>query len=133
MADRLLLIADDGFDDVTALPDDLCQLVSNSEHVHVVAPTTGGPLETLTEDDAIFDDAVARADRVAALVREQGPSADSDHSESAPLETATAKLKADDYDAVVVITTGEDHWREEGLLEKLRSLTDLQVHAVSAN
>ena len=132
MADRLLLIADDTFDDVTALPEELCRLVSTSDHVHVVAPTTGSRLDPLTEDEAIYEDAIARANRVAELVREQGGTADADHSESAPLETATASLRAGDYDAVVVVTTGDDHWREDGLLDQLRASTDRSVHAVSA-
>lgn len=133
MADRLLLIADDGFDDVAQLPEELCRLVSGSEHVHVVAPTTGSRLATLTEDEAIYEDAVARANRVAELVRAQGATVDADHSESAPLESATAALQAGDHDAVVVVTTGDDHWREEGLLDQLRAATDREIHAVSVS
>lgn len=132
MSDRLLLIADECFDSLDALPDDLCQLVAGSDHVHVVAPTTGTRLETLTEDDAIYEDAIARANRVADLVREQGGTAEAHHSQSAPLETALAALRTGDHDAVAVITTGDDHWREDGLLDDLRDATDHQVHAVSA-
>lgn len=133
MADRLLLIADDSFDSVSSLPEELCSLVSQAEHVEVVAPTTGNRLDTLTEDQAIYDDAVARANRVADMVREQGGTAEAHHSESAPLETAQAALKSGAHDAVVVITTGDDHWREEGLLEELRASTDHPVHAVSTS
>lgn len=133
MADRLLLIADDSFDAVTELPDELCKLVSSSDHVRVVAPTTGSRLETLTEDEGIYEEARTRADRVARLVRGEGADVEAQTSESAPLESATAALSGGDYDAVVVITTSEGHWRENGLLEDLRSATDVPVHAVRAD
>ncbi len=131
MADRLLLIADDTFDALTEMPSELRTLLGDSAHVHVVAPTTGTRLETLTEDEEIYRDAIERADRVADVVREQGVDVTADHSESAPLESATAALKAGTYDSVVVVTTDEGHWREQGLLDELRATTDVDVHAVS--
>lgn len=131
MADRLLLIADDTLDELAELPQDLCERLRDSAHVHVVAPTTGSRLETLTEDDAIYRDAVERADRIAGLVADEGVDVTADHSESAPLESATAALKAGAYDGVVVVTTSEGHWREEGLLQELRSASGVPVHPVT--
>ena len=96
-----------------------------------MAPTTGTRLETLTEDEEIYRDAVERAEEIADLVRAQGVDVTADHSESAPLASASAALKAGTYDGVVVITTADGHWREEGMLEELRAATDVPVHAVA--
>lgn len=131
MADRLLLIADDTLDELAALPEELRTRLRDSAYVHVLAPTTGSRLDTLTEDESIYRDAVDRADRVAALVGDEGVDVTADHSESAPLESATAALKAGAYDGVVVVTTAEGHWREEGLLQQLRAASGVPVHPVT--
>jgi hypothetical protein len=128
---RLLLIADDGFDTPDALPEGLHDAVADADHVHVVAPVIGSRLDTLTEDESIYEDARARAERIVQGVREHGTDADADHSESAPLETAIAELQAGDYDGVIVGVTGEGHWREEGLLEQLRERAEVPVHEVT--
>lgn len=130
MTARILLIADDAFDDLGDLPSDLREVVGDADSVHVVAPTTGNRLATLTEDESIYEDAIARARRVAGVLEDAGVRATSDHSESAPLETAQAKLKAEEYDAVVVACTPDGHWREEGLLDDLRGSTEVPVHKV---
>lgn len=130
MPTRLLLIADDGFDTPDALPEGLHDAVADADHVHVVAPVIGSRLDTLTEDESIYEDAQARARRIVEGVREHGTDADGDHSESAPLETALAELKAADYDGVIVGVTGAGHWREEGLLEQLRERAEVPVHEV---
>lgn len=131
MSERILLIADDGFDGPAALPDAVRDEVTHAAHVEVIAPTIGSRLDTLTEDESIYEDAVARAKRVVQALRDAGIDADGDHSESGPLAAAQARARTEEIDAIVVVTTGEGHWREEGLLEELRSSVDVPVRGVS--
>ena len=40
------------------------------------------------------------------------------------------ELAADDFDGVVVAVTGEGHWRERGVLPRLREAADVPVTEV---
>ena len=127
---RLLLIADDAFDDDRALPACAGSL-READHVDVLAPIIASRLDVIAEDEAAYRDAEARADRVVAELAADGISATGRRSSEDPFDTAVAALAAEDYAGVVVATTGDGHWREEGLLERLREAVEVPVTAIA--
>lgn len=126
---RLLLIADDAFDDARAVPTCVAAM-GDVDEVHVVAPVIASRLDVLTEDEGAYRDATARANRIAEALGERGISATSDRSTEDPFDTAVTTLQAGEYDGVVVATTGQGHWREEGAVDRLRETVDVPVTEV---
>ena len=95
-----------------------------------MAPLIASRLDVLTDDESAYREASERAARVAADLTERGIAASGERSVEDPFDTAVTRLDTGEYDGVVVAVTGEGHWREEGLLERLRDATDLPITEV---
>lgn len=133
MPTHLLVIADDSFDHPSAVPNVVEEVLGDSHRVTVVAPIIASRLDTLTDDEGAHQDAQDRSRRIVEELSERGYDAEGDYSTEGPYDTAITRLAAGDFDGVLVATTGEGHWREDGLLERLREATDVPVTAVAVN
>lgn len=128
---QLLLVADDALDDPDAVDRCLGRAIEAGDRVRVVAPVMAGRLDVAAGDEAAFEEARARARAVVEALRAAGVEADGEHTESAPGDVVLTEVVKRDHDGVVVVTREEGHWREEGLLERLRSRVQVPVTEVT--
>lgn len=129
MTTRVLLIADEGCAS-DGLPTPIAEAVDGADSVVVVAPIMGSRIETLTEDESLYDEADARAERLVSGLRDGGIDAEGQRSESGPLEAALGQLQHGGFDRVVLAMTADGHWREDDVAAQLRSSTDVTVTEV---
>lgn len=128
---HLLLVADDTFDRAEALDSCLDGAIDADDRVRVVAPVMAGPVDVAAGDEEAFAEARRRAKAVVDALREAGVEADGEHTESDPFHVVTTEVLKREYDEVVVVTLDEGHWREDGLLARLRDRIQVPVTEVT--
>jgi len=130
-AERILVVIDDTFDSPeTDVPAWVERAVLDAEEVHLLAPSLGSRLSMATDDDAPWQHASERLRSVTAHVESLGAHPVGLVSRDGPLQAIETYLLDHGIDRIVVGVTEEGHWREKGLLEKLREQTDAVVQCL---
>jgi len=129
--ERILVVVDDVFDDPSAqVPEWAQRAIVNAAEVHVIAPLMGSRLSAVTDDQAMYDHAHQRLARVLEHMRSTGATPSGAVVDAGPLAAIHTFLLDHDIDRIVVGVTADGHWREKGLLDKLREQTTASVSAL---
>lgn len=132
--ERILVVVDDVFDHPSAdVPKWVQQAIADAAEVHVIAPLIGSRLSVATDDQAMYDHAHQRLTTVLEHMRSEGAEPIGDVVASGPLEAIDTFLLEHDIDRIVVGVTADGHWREKGLLEKLREHTTATISPVAVH
>lgn len=129
--DRVLIVLDDTFDAPSVdLPQWARTAVQNAADVHVIAPYIGSRLSVLGDDDEPRRQAARRLDLATEHMESLGVHPPGSVSDDSPFEAITTHLLDHEVERIVVAVTADGHWREKGLMEKLRSTTDALVQGL---
>ena len=132
--ERILVVVDDVFDDPASdVPTWAQQAIANAAEVHVIAPLMGSRLSVATDDQAMYHDSHARLTKVLDHTRSEGAQPIGEVVASGPLEAVTTFLLEHDIDRIVVGVTADGHWREKGLLAKLREQTTATISPLAVH
>jgi hypothetical protein len=131
---RLLLVVDEAVSaPAEGLPDDIGERLSGFDEIHVVAPALTSRLRLWTSDvDAARAAAEERLEGVLARLRGAGLHADGAIGDDDPVVAVDDALRTTEADLVLLAIHAPDceHYREHGLVERVRSRVDLPVETV---
>jgi hypothetical protein len=130
MADHVLLVVDDTFDDPSAVPTTVEQELEAADDVEVLAPVIGHRLDIATADDKPLRKAQARGERVVSELEGHGVIATLRFTEDGPFGAISEVLIDHSYDKIIVAVREQENWREKRLFERLHNVTDVPVEQV---
>lgn len=129
---RLLVIANETIAG-TALHEHIRELTADGGRVIIVTPALSSRLEYVLSDvDEPRVHARERLDASLAALQQSGIDAEGEVGDVSPVRAAEDSIAIFDPDAILVSThpEGRSHWLEHGVIEKIRSKTDLPVEHV---
>ncbi|MBJ7458537.1 MAG: hypothetical protein JHD02_05045 [Thermoleophilaceae bacterium] len=129
---RLLVIANETIAG-EGLHDHIRELTADGGRVIIIAPALSSRLKYVFSDiDEPRAQAQARLDASFALLHESGIDAEGDVGDANPVRAFEDAVAVYEPDGVLVSThpEGRSNWIEKGVVEKLRSKTDLPVEHV---
>jgi len=105
------------------VPEWVQRAIVDATEVHVIAPLMGSRLSAATDDQAMYDHAHQRLASVLEHTRSTGATPSGAVVDAGPLAAIQTFLLDHDIDILVVGVTADGHWREKGMLDKLREHT----------
>ena len=124
---RLLVVLDDAFDTFDQVPEWIVTAVGQATHVYLLAPFIASRVAVLTDDDKARARARTKLKNITDQMAARGITAEGTMSADGPLAAVQTALLDTTYDQIVVGVHADGHWREKGLLDKLRTTTSTLV------
>ena len=127
--DRILFVADDTPDG--PIPHWASKSIDQAKTVHVITPVLGTRIERATDSDEPTRRAASRLNELMSGLESSGADVTGEVITDPPFEAVKRMLLDHEYDRIIVGVRAETHWKEEGLIDKLRQVTDVPVEEVT--
>ena len=124
---RLLIVLDDAFDTFDEVPGWIVAVVGQATHVHLLAPFIASRVAVLTDDDKARARSRAKLKNITDQMTARGVTAEGTVSADGTLAAVQTALLLSTYDQIVIGLHADGHWREKGLLDKLRASTNTPI------
>lgn len=125
----ILFVADDTFD--RPLPDWASSEFVQASSIHIITPVLGTRIERATDSDEPAIRSGERLRSVVASFEAAGLETTGEVIKDPPFEAVSRMLLDNTYDRIVIGVRADGHWKEDGLAERIREITDIPVDEVT--